>query len=112
MDSARPSIRILVALLLMVQVALPATAALEHGPRPVSAHEAHVSGEGERGCEPVHGELECLICRVLASHPVGASVPVPAPLGTDVGVVASADWTTPSLDILPASHPARAPPVF
>lgn len=111
MSEARPIVRLLVTLVLTLQAGLPAAAALADAPPSRSGHAEHVSSEGDAGCEPVHGALHCLLCRVLSSHPLAGRVaPAPGAAPPERQRSAPAVPALPSDGDSPPTRHARAPP--
>lgn len=103
--------RLLPALLLLTQTALPlASAFADEPPTPVT-HVAHVSGEPQTGCH-VHDAADCLHCRVLSALGLAA----PAATGTLEGGGATVAIVPPAPALRggrsQSIHQPRAPPAL
>ncbi len=104
--------RLVPALVLVVQAAVPVGAALADAPPAPVVHADHVSSEGEAGCQLFHDELECMLCRVLSAHPLaGQAAPVPSAEGLEILVEAVPAGTLPVQSATPSTLHARAPPI-
>lgn len=104
-------LRLLIALLVVVQVGLPTAAALTDPAPHAATHQAHLSTDQEPGCQPVHHDLHCLLCRVLSTQPVARQQPASVPEALAGRVALDLPTALPLPQPPPASaRQARAPP--
>lgn len=98
---------LLAALHLLVVVGLPAIDRHD----PVQDHEAHFQAGSDTSCDPMHRDLQCLLCRAAATDPVAAAAVVAMlHLAPQVRTLAP-DGGADLVDAAPAVRlRARAPP--
>lgn len=100
-----------VALLVILQLAVPVGVAFaDPAPAPVS-HLDHVGSQEDPGCPPAHDDAFCLSCRVLSPVPLGSrALPSLAVLPVDRSALLRSETTRLPDDATVATLRARAPP--
>lgn len=107
------SLRLLIALLVMLQLAGPTGYALTDPAPTAVSHQMHVGAQDDSGCQPFHDDAFCGSCRVLSAEPLRSGSEPRLPLLTSDSATAlralAADLPdAPSLAPLHARAPPRA----
>lgn len=105
------SLRLLIALLVMLQLAGPTGYAMADPAPTAVSHQEHVGAQDDFGCQPFHDDAFCGSCRTLSTEPVrsGSGARFPLLLVDSAGALRALATDLPD-EPSPAPLHARAPP--
>ncbi|MEJ2501886.1 MAG: hypothetical protein P8177_01000 [Gemmatimonadota bacterium] len=73
-----PPLRLLAIFLMVAQLVPAAVAHADPVPGPPT-HTDHLGGPDDRGCQPFHDAIHCLVCRLMSTQPLGSDGAVSTP---------------------------------